>query len=158
MGLGGQKKPLYRKVNTRTHGVRHGDGGKAKWDRHTKPEKNRDYLGGSMHSHHQHGLDYTPLFRFLISRVGKPWTDVHKEAIARLDKPDPIFWVVAEHETDEQAYVRTGESSYFSGLFVDKDGLLAKVDPTMDETTLTPFCSCCTHTFNGKPFVKPFQC
>ncbi len=152
----GQKKPLYRKVNTRTHGVRHGNGGKAKWDRRTKPENNRDYLGGSMHSTHQHGLDYTPLFRFLISRVGKPWEATHSEAVARLDTPDPIFWLVARHEDDERPFVRAGQSSYFSGLRVDADGVLVKVDPDVDETSIAPFCSCCTHTFNGTRFTQKF--
>ena len=156
MGLGGQKKPLYRKVNSRTHGVNHGNGGKAKWDRGTKPENNRDYLIGSMHSHHQHGLDYTPLFRFLISRVGKSWADVHKDAVARLDKPEPIYWLVAEHEDNQKPYVRIGERSYFSGLYVDDAGCLARVNPLMDETTLPPFCACCTHTFNGKRFTQKF--
>lgn len=157
MGLGGQKKPLFRKVNTRTHGVRHGIGGKAKWDRGTKQSKNRDYLGGSMHSHHRHGYDYTPLFRFLLNKVGQPWEAVHQEAVSRLDDGEPIFWLVAEHEADERPYVRVGESSYFGGLFVDETGCLAVVDPDMDETSLRPFCSCCTHTFNGVRFTQGFD-
>ena len=156
MGLGGKKKPLFRKVNTRTHGVKHGDGGKARWDRGTKPANNRDYLGGSMHSHHRHGRDYTPLFRFLISKVGTPWDVVHKEAVERLDTPEPIYWLVAENEADELPYVRVGESSYFSGLRVDRAGCLAFVDPELNEESLQPFCSCCTHTFNGKRFTQTY--
>ncbi|MDP1183677.1 hypothetical protein Q6285_30915, partial [Klebsiella pneumoniae] len=65
------------------------------------------------------GLDYTPLFRFLLSRVGQDWDEVYSEAVARLDLKDPIFWMVALREMDEQDYIRAGEASYFSGLKVD---------------------------------------
>lgn len=153
----GAKKPLYRKVNTRTHGVRHGNGGEARWDRGKKVAGNRNLTTGSMHSYHRHGRDYTPLFRFLISRVGKPWDEVHSEAVARLDDPAPIYWLVAVQGADKQPYVRVGESSYFSRLCVDADGVLAKVDPTLNETSLAPFCSCCTHTFNGVRFTRDFD-
>lgn len=148
--------PLYRKVNTRTHGVPHGDGGEARWDRGKKVAGNRNLSTGSMHSHHRHGRDYTPLFRFLLSRVGQPWDDVQSEAIARLDEAAPIYWLVTLQDGDEQPYVRVGESSYFSGLCVDADGVLAKVDPTLNETSMAPFCACCTHTFNGVRFTRRF--
>ena len=37
----------------------------------------------------------------------------------------------------------------FSGLYVDEEGKLRKVDPAFGPEHLTPLCSCCTHTFNG---------
>lgn len=94
----------------------------------------------------QAGYDYTPLFRFLLSKVGSDWDEVFSEAIKRLDKTDPVFWLVDIHGTDGQCVVRIGESSYYSGLTV-QDGILVKVD----ETALPPAkrCTCCTHTFNG---------
>ena len=98
------------------------------------------------------GLDYTPLFQFLISKVGQLWETVFEEAIARLDKPDPIFWLVATNEDTKKEMVRVGESSYFSGLFVDSAGILQLSNPTLRAANMAPFCTCCTHTFNGKVF------
>jgi hypothetical protein len=113
-------------------------------------------MRGSMHPGHRHGLDYTPLYRFLLSRVGQDWNTVHSEAVSRLDRSDPIFHIVAKHVDDKRRFVRTGESSYFSGLFIDDANQLAFVDPNLTADDMEPFCSCCTHTFNGKPFGKPF--
>ncbi|HET7230788.1 MAG TPA: hypothetical protein VFJ16_12340 [Longimicrobium sp.] len=105
-----------------------------------------------MHAKRRRGLDYTPLFRFLLSRVGSKWDDVHREAAARLDRPDPIFWLVARNEHARREMVRVGESSYFSGLYVDDDGILRIVQPDLRAENLTPSCTCCTHTFNGVRF------
>jgi len=107
-----------------------------------------------MHSHQRHGFDYTPLFRFLLSKVGHPWDQVFSEANARLDRPEPVFWMVAQHESDKQDYVRTDENSYYSGLWVDEGGLLQKVNPQLTPEQMKPFCNCCTHTFNGVVFPQ----
>lgn len=152
-----QKKPLYRKVNTRTRGVLHGNGGKSKWERNTKAEKSNQSSRGSMHSNHRHGLDYTPLFKFLLTKVGQNWDDVHSEAVERLDHSDPIFWMVARHEKDKCAFVRVGESKYFSGLFIDDSNCLAIVDPDLCVDDMKPTCPCCTHTFNGERFTQHFS-
>ncbi|MBD8194830.1 hypothetical protein IFR35_25560 [Pseudomonas fluorescens] len=144
------KKPLlYRSVNTRTHGVRHGSCGAYRYERNTKTEKDTLATRGSMHNHQRHGFDYTPLFRFLLSKVGQPWDAVFSEANARLDRPNPVFWVVALHESEKQDYVRTDENSYYSGLYVDDAGLLQKVEPQLTPENMKPYCDCCTHTFNG---------
>lgn len=149
------KKPvLYRSVNTRTHGVRHGSCRTYRDERHTKSEKNAVSNRGSMHSRQRHGFDYTPLHRFLLSKIGHPWDKVFSEANARLDRPEPVFWMVALHECDKKEYVRTDESTYYSGLWVDKAGLLQKVNPLLTPEQMTPFCSCCTHTFNGVVFPQ----
>ena len=105
------KKPLYRKVNTRARGVRHRFGGDY---RHVRNTKRAESDRGSMHGKKQRGLDYTPLFRFLLSKVGQPWDDVSSEAVARLDKPEPIFWLVALHEHERRDVVLVGESTHFS--------------------------------------------
>lgn len=151
-----RKKPLYRKVNTRTHGVRHGDGGEWRWSRNTKEAKQNQSSKGSMHSHHRHGLDYTPLFRFLLSRIGEGWDEIYGEALVRIDRPDPIFWMVARNPEERKPYVRTGESTYYSGLYVDDNKRLALVDPNLTLGDMKPMCECCTHTFNGKPFIRPY--
>ncbi|WP_284165299.1 hypothetical protein [Frigidibacter sp. SD6-1] len=145
-------RPLYRKVNSRTHNVRHGHGGDYRHERNTKAEKANESHLGSMHSGHRHGLDYTPLFRFLLSRVGQDWNLTFGEAVSRIDCVEPIFWMVALRAEDRESYFRCGESSYFSKLYVDEQNILQLVDPTLVADSMKPFCSCCTHTLNGERF------
>jgi hypothetical protein len=154
------KKPLYRKVNTKTHGVRHNSGGKAKWDRNTKESRKKAGNKQSMGGREERGLDYTPLFKFLLSRVGHDWDKTHSEAVSRLDRrgaSEAIFWIVARHASEESETVRVGESSYYSGLFVDEDNLLKRVAPKITVDDLYPACSCCTHTFNGETYTNKFK-
>lgn len=149
------KKPLlHRPVNTRTHGVRHGSCSAYRYERHTKSEKSSLSNRGSMHSHQRHGFDYTPLFRFLLSKVGHPWDAVFSEAKARIDRPEPVFWMVALHESDKEEYVLLGDSTYYSGLWVDEAGVLQKVNPQLTPEQMKPCCDCCTHTFNGVVFPQ----
>jgi len=110
-----------------------------------------------MHGRTRRGLDYTPLFRFLISKVGCEWSEVYAEAAARLDRFEPIHWLVAHGPMDEQDYVRLGESSYFSGLKVDDDGLLQCVNPKLGPENFEPLCKCCTHTFNGVRVTRSYR-
>ena len=149
-------KPLHRPVNTKARGVHHRFGGKASWDRNTKSAARDESMLGSMHGSKRRGLDYTPLFRFLLSRVGQDWDKIHSEAIARLDRPDPIFWMVAIRPEDRKPYFVTGESTYFSGLYVDGENRLAVVAPDITAASLEPVCGCCTHTFNGTRFTQAF--
>lgn len=102
----------------------------------------------------ERGLDYTPLFRFLLSNEGSNWNEVFSEAKSRLDKTDPIFWIVALNSDEKKDYVRIGESSYFSGMYIDENGNLQLSNPDLKAADLSPFCTCCTHTFNGKIFGK----
>ncbi|WP_202621792.1 hypothetical protein [Pontibacter russatus] len=57
-----------------------------------------------MHGKKERGLDYAPLFRFLLSKVGKDWEDVVNEAKSRLDELEPIYWVVALNEEDRKDF------------------------------------------------------
>ena len=149
------KPPLFRKVNTTAHGVHHNTGGEFRDHRHhaTHSEEIRE----GMHGKKRRGLDYTPLFRFLLSKVGCEWSTVYAEAVSRLDRPEPIFWLVALRPEEEREFVRTGESSYFSGLKVDENGMLQIVNPKLGPGSLSPFCKCCTHTFNGVRFTRSFD-
>jgi hypothetical protein len=151
-----KKPPLYRKVNTTAHGVHHPTGGAYRDERNGKAQQRSEATRQSMHSRRHRGRDYTPLFKFLLSKVGKRWDDVYSEARGRLDNPEPVFWLVALHEHERQPYVCVGESSYYSGLFVDAEGLLQVVDPSLGPSSLVPLCKCCTHTFNGAPFTRRF--
>lgn len=147
-----RKKPLYRSVNTRTHGVHHGSGGDYRWSRRREDRVHAGAMGGNS----RRGLDYTPLFRFLLSRVGEDWDAVHAEAVARLDRAEPIFWLVARSKAKRQPFVRIGESSYYSGLYIDEDNRLRLVDPALHVEDMEPACACCTHTFNGVPFTRKY--
>jgi hypothetical protein len=105
-----------------------------------------------MHGKHRRGLDYTPLFKFLLSRVGADWDSVYAEAVSRLDRAEPIFLLVARQESERREIVRVGESTYFSGLYIDEAGILRMVNGDLRAEDLDPYCSCCTHTFNGVRF------
>ena len=69
---------------------------------------------------------------------------------------EPLFWMVARNDAEKHDRVRVGESAYFSGLYIDDDNRLALVDPDLRIEDMVPSCRCCTHTFNGKPFIKKY--
>lgn len=144
-----QKEPLFRKVNTTARGVVHNSGGSYRHTRNTKAEKNSEENRSSMGKKTNRGLDYTPLYRFLLSKVGKNWTEVHKEAVSRLDREEPIFWMVALRDEDKKSDFRSDENSYYNGLFVDENNILQKVDPTRGPENMYATCACCTWSFNG---------
>jgi hypothetical protein len=149
------KQPLYRRVNTTAHGVRHEKGGDFRDER--RRSGNSEASRQSMHGRKQRGLDYTPLFKFLLSKRGQSWNEVHAEATARLDRQEPIFWLVALPGHERKSHVRAGESSFYSGMYVDDAGILQVVDPSLGPSSLAPSCKCCTHTFNGIPFTRRFD-
>jgi hypothetical protein len=146
-----EKSKLFRKVNTKAFNVHHNFGGDYKNTRHSKKET-LEQTKGKMFGKKERGLDYTPLYRFLLSKVGSNWDEVFSEAKSRLDKVESIFWMVALKENEKKDFVRTGESSYFSGLYVDENGILQLSNPNLKAKDMKPFCNCCTHTFNGKIF------
>lgn len=152
-----RKSPLFRKVNTTAHRPNVHVGGEYRDERNTKREARSDAMRTSMHGKERRGLDYTPLFRFLLANVGRPWNEVHSEAVGRLDRAEPIFWLVALSEGERHEYVRVGESSYYSGLYVDEQGFLQLVNSSLGPSSLAPVCKCCTHTFNGVRFTQPFR-
>lgn len=147
-------------MNTLARGVRHRFGGNYAADRNGKAEAaaiaggvTRATMGPKVHR----GLDYTPLYRFLLSKVGEDWDAVYSEAIARLDRPDPVFYMVARLPEDREAFVWLGESSRYSGLYVDENNRLQKVAPELTADDLEPTCRCCTHTFNGQRLTRPWR-
>lgn len=165
-----RKEPLYRKENKASLSCRYyvSTGGDAKWDRNTKqakkdaddeishqPIKTKSYNRGAStaFSSKSNGLgrDYTPLFKFLLSKVGKKWDEVYSEAKSRLDSEEPIFWMVKFDPIDQDGF-RAGESTYYSTLTVDKDGILVKVNENM--IPWKPGCECCTHSVNGQAITK----
>lgn len=63
-----EKSKLYRKVNTKARGVHHDFGGDFKYIRNKKKETLQQ-IRGTMFGKKERGLDYTPLFRFLLSKL-----------------------------------------------------------------------------------------
>jgi hypothetical protein len=151
------REPLFRRENTRARSRHRPSGGDYRHQRNTKLERISDQTRGPMRSHLRHGVDYTPLFRFLLTRVGDDWDTVYGEAASRLDTTDPVFWMVARQPHERRDYVRIGESTYYSGLYVDADNRLRVVNPALGPDSLAPFCPCCTHTFNGVRFTRKYQ-
>ena len=149
-----ETKPLFRKVNTRARGVHHLKGSNFRHGRNTKAQRQSDVARGSMHQGKLRGLDYTPLFKFLLSKVGADWNRVYEQARPRLNAEEPIYWLVARSSPEMRPYVRIGESSYYSGMYIDEHNRLQLVDATLTAAGLTRQCTCCTHTFNGVPFAE----
>ena len=123
-----------------------------------------------------HGLDYTPLYKFLLSRVGKDYAETFEEAVLRLPKPrqgerraEPIFDMVRDRSGDPEGLgwrqwrggvdlpeiFLGGEYSLYSTLFVDDDGKLQKIAPGLRVEHISPYCPCHTHTFNGQRVTNP---
>lgn len=150
----GEKEPLYRKENKVSLKTKYyvNKGGDFRHQRNTKEFEQFEGNKLSMKKL-KLGYDYTPLFRFLLSKVGKEWKEIFSEAKSRLNQEDPIFWMVAlQGEETPHEIVRLSEHSYWSKLFVDSDGILRKVNA--EEKAPEPSCTCCTHSFNGKA-IKP---
>ena len=155
------KEPLYRKVNTRARGVHHNTGGDARHDRNSK-----DGVSEKMRKNVNRGLDYTPLYRFLLSKVGQNFDEVCSEALSRLDVSNhnryannPIFHIVnreINHGGQNRGFTHCGENSIYSTLLVDDEGNLQYVNPNIRNEHFAPGCPCCTHTFNGKPLIRKY--
>jgi hypothetical protein len=160
-----RKKPLFRKENKSSLSTHYYviKGGDFRHERHTKEMKSFQGNKKSMNPKNNLGYDYTPLYRFLQSKVGKPWNDVHAEAVSRLngkEGEEAIFHLVYPnlsmvhprhgkvHYGNVPSIVRMGENSMYHSLTVDEDGILQFID--RDAKWEHSLCSCCTHTLDGK--------
>jgi len=149
-------KPLYRKENKVSLSNKYNvsTSSEYRYQRHSKAFLNDDRNHKSITSG-KYGYDYTPLFKFLLSKVGGDWNQIYSEAKARLNDPEPVFWVVALHESERRDIVRLGESTYYSGLFVNDHGKLAIVNPNIAFSDLPIPYPGETITFNGIVMDKP---
>jgi hypothetical protein len=95
-------------------------------------------------------FDYTPLFKFLHSKVGQKFDEVFSEAKSRLDKTEPIFWIVQKELDLERAIARVGENSCYHTMYVDEQGLLQFVDKTAKLADELYSVWKYTRTLNGK--------
>jgi len=146
------KKPLYRKENKTSLQTKYyvETGSEYRYTRNSKKNLNSDKTHEPMTSG-QHGYDYTPLYKFLLSKVGQEWDKVFSEAKSRLGKVEPIFYLVALHEEDKRDVVNIHVNNSYSGLYVTDEGILEKVNP--DAQPHIAICTCHTYSFNGKPII-----
>lgn len=140
-----KKEPLYRKMNSTAHGIYkyRNLGGDYSEVRNTKA--NKEHGLKKMKRGVERGLDYTPLYRFLQSKEGCYWPDVHSEAISRLDKQDPIWRMVLQSKNDDPIMAHAND--LWHTMYVDDENILRFIDraATVKES------SHCTKTLNGKP-------
>ena len=147
-----REKMLYRKVNTKARNVHHHTGEDFKHSRNGKKE-----ISSKMKQGVKRGLDYTPLYKYLIKQVGKNWDDIYSKVLPRVLDEESIFHIVSKNKETAQDYCRIGESSYFSGLFINENGVLEITNKEINHSTINPFCACCTHSFNGQLFTQKFK-
>lgn len=69
-----------------------------------------------------------------------------------MDKSEPIFFLVTLNECNKQNYVRVGESSYFSWMYVDNEWFLRLSNSDLVSEDIELLCNCCTYTLNGEVF------
>lgn len=153
-------KPLYRKVNRKSSyqcRCTEAKGGRFAWARHSKAMRQFDGrrlpTRNAKSPYMTDGYDYTPLYRYLLSRVGEPWDDIYAYVKPRLNTTEPIWWLVSRtgFPKDNLSFCRIGEGSYWSRLWIDPEGRLQKVDPTHSHTE--PDCQCHTYSFDGSRIV-----
>lgn len=173
------KKPLYRKIrNNESFAHYHNrNWQRYKHSRNTKKVFVDDEVVGlknnteKMSSHNTNGYDYTPLFKFLQSKVGQNWNEIYSEAKSRLDKEEPIWWIVQKtklidgkrlslnhHPTcylqpiELFSISRIGESTYWRGLYIDENNVLQYIDK--NATYELHKYDHWTHTLDGKVILK----
>lgn len=101
------------------------------------------------------GYDYTPLFMFLLKNIGKDFDLILKDINGRINSFEPLYWIVDKTVTRELIenglcldYVRIGECSSYSRLWIDEENKLQKVNPKLSNRKKW-YCGF-TETHNGK--------
>lgn len=148
-----KSEPLYRKekktgLSTHYYVI---TGGDYRHTRNSKKQKQFDGHKQPMNSG-KWGVDYTPLYRYLLSKVGQIWDEVYSEVCKRLpvEHRQAINYMVVTDTNEPEPYFRYGENSYFSTLTI-KDGILVKVDGEKSFIPPSRIKSVCnTYSFNGK--------
>ena len=72
-------------------------------------------------------------------------------------RPSPSSGWSLGSRREQQEFVRLGESTYYSGLYVDADNRLQAVNSELGPHNMEPLCPCCTHTFNGIRFTRKYR-
>ena len=159
-----EKKPLYRKVNKRTHNGwawYYYPKYRYRFDRHKEVDTQIERMPVKKHSIFRTGYDYTPLFRFLHSHVGDVWTDIFRECQARLNDMKPLTrmvvnvnerGLVVDNYPDRELpkYCIESEDGYWSTLYVDEEGVLQFVDKDYHKPPVS-ISLAFTDSWNGEP-------
>lgn len=171
------QEPLYRKINkivagrTEVFGMQK----RAKYDRHTKVGQRTSMSSQNTWKSEMSMYDYSPLFQFLLKKVGCNWAEVWKECQARLNTIEPVLCMVVNvgrnglvvpfNEYSQFSSYWAGDAlpyepcflagydSYFSTLYVDENHILQFVDPDFVPKT-REYYTHGTETFNGKPIAQ----
>ena len=122
-----REKPLYRKVNTKAANVHHGFGKDFKNSRNTKKSS-----GNKMKQGVKRGLDYTPLYKYLLKQVGGNWDEIYSKIKSRILDDDCIWYMVAKNKEEASETCGISESTYFSGLFINEQGILEITNPDLN--------------------------
>jgi hypothetical protein len=124
------KEKLYRKINKKSLSTKYyvKKGGEYSWKR-SKVNCDLEYPMFESMKSKKLGRDYTPLYRFLESKIDQVWNDIYSECVKRLDTTDPIWWVVVNSDLsiikhNYNNIVRIGQGSYCQRLYINKDGIL----------------------------------
>lgn len=161
-------KKLYRKENKSSLSyIGHKDtGGDFRHDRNTKRLKNFEGNRWKMSSRKERGVDFTPLYKFLLSKVGEDFDEVYSEAMSRMDgKRAPIFWMIVENTYIEEGILKNSngtivrpdfnnEEAKFSTLYIDDENKLRKVSDLNKSEFKLESCGCCTQSLDGIPYVR----
>lgn len=151
-----KKKKLIRTKNRITHnGTSRDVNFRSRWTRHSK-----NGITQKMKKRINYHLDYTPLFKFLLSKEGEKWEGVWRECQKKVDTVEPVLWMVQnirlnglpKHDKCLEEYDKSfgyEEGSYFSTMYVDENGILQVVDKNYKESTPLEYCRRCGETFNG---------
>lgn len=80
-------------------------------------------MGHSMHHGGKNGnYDYSPLYRFLVSKVGGNWDEIYSEAVQRLYSEKPIWWYVDVRYDVGKTRIRLGVRP--TRFYIDNNNIL----------------------------------
>ena len=150
--MGKDIKPLWRKMNKEIRGVERVG---SKYDKGTKNGTRKSMSSSG------NDKDYRPLYKFLLKHVGENFDDVCSQIYDRIDDRERI-WDIVDKQLSGDVYGRSDvcrveESSYYSVLIIDENNNLQLKNPNLRIEHLFPSCDCCTHTFNGIPYINKYK-
>lgn len=149
-----EEKPLYRKekktgLMTQYYVNR---GGEYRWERSKSVTPNRVYdaLKQQMKSR-KLGMDWQPLYNFIMSNVGCNYDETYSKALKRCNKFRDEFnkhWAYLFN--DDRDIVRLGENTYYSALTIDEFNNIQIRNTGAEPIKGGSFSFGYTHSFNGK--------
>lgn len=99
-------------------------------------------------------LDFTPLYKYLQSKVGEDYDTVYSNVVERIPRNQRgvIDYIVMADNTGD-GVARLGESTYFRTLYVDENNKLQFVNKDYKQT-VSKWCYMDTTTLDGKTITE----